>query len=494
MRPFEEGSCGRHRDDREAEREEQVDDGDGLHPSRESGTRIKHVFELATLVESLAMRPVTLIALLVGTISTLSIRGQAPSEGALDTAFHAFWSASSEGDREGAGRKIVAVGATFDEVAKRLKAGRAYGRQKTGRIELATRVGSVALDNVVEVPANYDPARAWPLRVSLHGGVGRQRPGPGEPPARPLNNRIASEGEIVLHPRAWFDSAWWTQDQVANLARLIDRVKHDYNVDESRIYVTGISDGGTGVYFLAMRYATPWAACVPLNGHPSVIANPDTGADGQLYSGNLANCPLRVVNGGRDRLYPAASVAPIIEMFKRTGATLQFQVYPEAGHDVSWWPEERSRFEAFLAAHPRLAHPEKISWETERTDRYSRFRWLVIDRLGTRASDVALEDVNTFSPIPIMERQLFDREKPSGRVDAARRGNAFDVRTRGVQAFTLLISPDVVDIEKPIRVTVNGRSVHDAIVKADVATLLKWAARDNDRAMTYGTELHVNVP
>jgi poly(3-hydroxybutyrate) depolymerase len=355
-------------------------------------------------------------------------------------------------------------------------------------------VGSTALDNVLDVPANYDPAKAWPLRVSLHGGVGRQPPGPADPPARPLNNRIVSDGELVLQPRAWFDSAWWTPDQLENLTRLIERVKRDYNVDESRVYVTGISDGGTGVYYLAMRYATPWAACMPLNGHPSVIANPDTGADGQLYPGNLFNCPLRIVNGGRDPLYPAGSVAPIIEMFKRTGAALQFQVYPDAGHDVSWWPQERARFEAFLAEHHRVAHPGKISWETERTDRYNRFRWLVIDRLGKRGSDVALADVNTFSPTPTMERQLFDREKPSGRVDVVRSGNAFDVRSRGVQAFTLLISPDVVDMSQQVRITVNGRSVQDAIVKKDVATLTKWAARDLDRTMLYGAEIHVTVP
>ena len=440
------------------------------------------------------MRYITLVAVLVAVASSGSLHLLAQSVTAVDAAFQQFWNANNEGEREAAGKKIAASAAPFDEVMKRLTAGRSYGRQKTGRIEMGTRVGSVALDNVVEVPANYDPARAWPLRISLHGGVGRQPPGPGEPPARPLSNRIVSDGEIVLHPRAWFDSAWWTHDQVLNLVGLIDRVKRDYNVDESRTYVTGISDGGTGVYFLAMRYATPWAACIPLNGHPSVIANPDTGADGQLYAGNLANCPLRIVNGGRDRLYPAASVAPIIEMFKRTGATMQFQVYPEAGHDVSWWPEERARFESFLAAHRRVAHPEKITWETERIDRYNRFRWLVIDRLGKRGSDTALDDVNTFSPVPIMERQLFDRDKPSGRVDAIRRGNSFDVRTRGVQAFTLLISPEVVDIGKPIRVTVNGKSVHDAVVKADVATLVRWAARDNDRGMVYGAELHINVP
>jgi len=440
------------------------------------------------------MRNLALIGVLLLATGIHPVGGQAPASSPLDAAMQAFWSAGGDGDREAAGRKIVATGTAFDDVLRRLKTGRSYRAQKTGRIDLPTRERGVALDNVVEIPADYDPARAWPMRVSLHGGVGRQPPGPGGAPARPLNNRIASDGEIVLHPRAWSDSAWWTPGQIDNLTKLLERVKRDYNVDESRVYVTGISDGGTGVYFLAMRDATPWAACMPLNGHPSVIANPDTGADGQLYSGNLFNCPLRIVNGGRDPLYPAASVAPIIEMFKRTGASMQFQVYPDAGHDVSWWPHERARYEAFLADHRRIAHPEKISWETERTDRYARFRWLVIDRLGKRGSDVALDDVNSFSPNALIERELFDRDKPSGRVDATRRGNSFDVKSRGVQAFTLLLSPDVVDFSKPVRVSVNGKPVHDAVIKPDVATLLRWASRDQDRTMLYGAELRISVP
>ena len=132
--------------------------------------------------------------------------------------------------------------------------------------------------------------------------------------------------------------------------------------------------------------------------------------------------------------------------------------------------------------------------ETERTDRYNRFRWLVIDRLGKRASDVALPDVNEFSPQPVMSVPLFEREKPSGRVDATRTGNRFDVKTRGVQALTLLLSPDVIDFDKAVQVTVNGRQVFAGTVKRDVAALLAWAARDNDRTMLYGAELHVAVP
>jgi hypothetical protein len=225
-----------------------------------------------------------------------------------------------------------------------------------------------------------------------------------------------------------------------------------------------------------------------------VLANPDTGVDGELFAGNLVNCPLHAVNGGRDRLYPAASVAPLIDMFKKGGIPIAWQVYPAANHDTSWWPDERARYEAFLSAHPRDPQPATISWETERTDRYNRFRWLVIDRLGTRSSDVALADVNEFAPTPAVKVALYDRVKPSGRVDITRVGNSFEAKSRGVQTFTLLLAPDVVDFSKPVRVTVNGRRAFEGAVVPDVGTLLSWAARDNDRTMLYGAELHVTVP
>jgi len=93
-----------------------------------------------------------------------------------------------------------------------------------------------------------------------------------------------------------------------------------------------------------------------------------------------------------------------------------------------------------------------------------------------------------------MERTLFERDKPSGRVDAVRHGNAVEVKTRGVQSFTLLLSPDVVDFGKPVRVTVNGKAAYTGAVTRNVATLVKWAARDMDRTMLYGAELHVTVP
>ena len=58
-------------------------------------------------------------------------------------------------------------------------------------------------------------------------------------------------------------------------------------------------------------------------------------------------------------------------------------------------------------------------------------------------------------------------------------------------AFTLLLSPDQFDLNRPVTVIVNGRPVFDGRVPRDVRTLVAWAARDNDRTMLFAAELHV---
>src|SRR4029450_11052911 len=115
--------------------------------------------------------PVAVICLSVATVVA-----QRPAPAAqLDAAMKAFWDAEDQGAAEKAAKQVAASGASFEDIRARVKAGRAYGKAKTGRIDLPTRDHGLALDNVLEVPADYDPARAWPLRVTLHGGAGRER-------------------------------------------------------------------------------------------------------------------------------------------------------------------------------------------------------------------------------------------------------------------------------------------------------------------------------
>jgi dienelactone hydrolase len=389
-----------------------------------------------------------------------------------------------QGRRTGGAAARVETDAAFDARWQTLKQGKAYGAQRTGRLQLRYPFDpDVEFENWVDVPAEYDPARRWPLRVQLHGGVGRPAPNavpPGQrrPPGGPPN-RIPGEPQIYAHPSGWAGAEWWHEAQVDNIVRLVTDLKARYNVDEARIYLTGISDGATGAYYLAMREPTLWSSVLPLNGSILVLRSASTGVHGELYGNNLVNKPLFVVNGELDPLYPVAQVEPHVAWFARLGVPHVFRPQPGAGHNTAWWPAEREHYERFV----RDPHPARLSWETERTDRFNRIHWLVIDRLGVAPSDSPLEDAGFFRHV-----------RPSGRVDILRDGNAFEARTRGVRAFTLLLSPDVVDFSTPVTVTVNGRMAYRGRVAKSLATLDKWAARDHDRTMLYGAEIAVVVP
>lgn len=415
-------------------------------------------------------------------------------QSATDALFETFFAAENPAGAQAAADQLVAARVGFDAAYARLQQGRFYGDEKRGEYSMRWKSKSGPFfNNVVDVPADYDPARKWQLRVQLHGGVGRPSPN-AQPPGRAgapgggangrAPNRIAGEKQIYLHPSGWAAAQWWDEEQVDNIMRAVDALKRKYNIDETKIYITGISDGGTGVYYMALKEPNLWSSYLPLNGSLAVIRSPDNGADGEMHGNNLINAPLYVVNGENDPLYPVAQVEPHVKWLTGMGVTLKFRPQAGAVHNTAWWPTEREPFETFVREHPRAAHPTSLSWETERVDRFNRNRWLQIDRLRTDASrQTELKDLGFF-------RHL----EPSGRVDITKNANTFDAIVRDVAAFTLLLSPGAVDFGQPVTVTVNGKQVFRGAVKKDLPTLLRWAARDNDRTVLYGAELKIAVP
>lgn len=444
-------------------------------------------------------------------LAALAMPVVAQPQASIDKAFDAYWHADNPKEAAKAATKVLASGADFDAIWRRLRQGRIYKKEKTGEFLIRYPAGAIGIfDNRVEVPADYDPSQTMPLRVQLHGGVNRRRQGgrggadiEGDPSAdgreggaiggqaanltspdrRAGPNRIAGEPQIYVYPTGWVDAPWWSAVQIDNIMRVVDTLSRRYNIDESQVYLTGISDGGTGAYYIGMREATRWSAVMPLNGSIIVLGNPAIGAEGELFPNNLVNTPMYIVNGGRDPLYPVANVMTHLPWFKGLGIDVTFRPQMEAGHDTSWWPTERAPYEAFVHAHRREPYPNRLSWETERVDRFNRARWLVMDALGPASSDTAMPSAG-----------YFKHSLPSGRVDVERNGNAFEAHTRGVKAFRLLLSPDVVDFAKPVTVMVNGKAVFEGLVTKDPAVLLAWHARDNDRTMLYGAEMKVVVP
>ena len=402
-----------------------------------------------------------------------------------DAAFQKFWAADSPASAARAASDIEKSKITFDEALKRLKAGRSYSAQKTGVVPGKTRVNNTDHFYSINVPATYDPAKKYQVRFQLHGGVGGRTSN--QPTGTGQIGQLAGDTEqIYVLPYAWDVAGWWTDDQVLNLAAIVDSLKRTYNIDENRVVVSGVSDGGTGAYWIAMRDTTPYASFTPLNGFIMVLANSEID-DGKVYPGNLRNKPMFVINGGKDRLYPTSIVEPYTRYFMKNAVDIEYHPQPDGEHNTRWWPEMKGPYEKFVTEHPRQPHPARISWEAS-DPAHARAHWLVIDQFGTAPGERTMQDLNMMEGDP-----LFDHPKPSGRVDLIRKGNTVEATTHGVTAFTLLLSTDEFDFTQPIRVLANGRELYNARVQPNLSTLLKWAARDNDRTMLYGAEIKISL-
>ncbi len=370
---------------------------------------------------------------------------------------------------------------TFAAAHARLQQGPAYSADvPRGRLE-RTRANRDGREHryVLIVPDDYDPSRRYPVAVYLHGGIFRPTPEAGGTWWRNYDV-ITGHDRIAIVPASWGESLWWEASQVENLRGILSDVKRTYNVDENRVVVFGQSDGGTGAYFLAFRDTTPWAAFLPFIGDPRVLLNPANRSDGDVHLANLTNKPLFIVNAEEDRLYPVRQILPFLGALENVRADFEFKAKP-GGHSTSWWPEEEDNIERFVAAHARSPHPERVFWATERTDRYNRAHWLVIEELGELAGDETRSHLASVTM------------GAAGIVDARREGNTVTLSAYGVRRLRLLISPDAFDLSQPVRVLANGATVFEGTVSADVATLRKWAAVDEDRTMLYAAELPIEL-
>jgi poly(3-hydroxybutyrate) depolymerase len=332
------------------------------------------------------------LALALALTAGFARRSAAQSSG-VDAAFAAFWAAPSPDAAAKLIDPIARAGVTFDEAWRRLQRGRPYAARETGVQQLQNRTSDgVEHHYAVTVPDGYDPARTYQVRIQLHGGVGGRTTN--APVGTGAIGALAGAEQIYVVPYAWAEQPWWGNDQVLNLAAIVDHLKRLYNVDENRVVLSGVSDDGTGAYFVAMRETTPFASVLPLNGYLLVLALRGID-DGLIFVNNLRNKPIFAVNGGRDPLYPTRVVDPTIEHLKRVGVSVDYHPQPNAAHNTAWWPEVKDTFERFVREHPRTPLPDTLTWEMGNSADFNRAHWLVLDKLGAAKSDAkALADPN----------------------------------------------------------------------------------------------------
>jgi len=193
---------------------------------------------------------------------------------------------------------------------------------KSGQTAKVFASDSTTLQYLLYLPKNFQEEKsAFPLIMFLHGSGERgsdielvKMHGP---------PKLAEEKEfpfIIVSPQCPAGQRW----DIGLLNKLLDDVISKYNVDKSRVYLTGLSMGGFGTWAFASRYPGKVAAIAPIcgGGDPGNVAN-------------IKNIPVWVFHGAKDSAVPLSRSEEMVKALREAGGFVTFTVYPEAGHD-SW--------------------------------------------------------------------------------------------------------------------------------------------------------------
>lgn len=139
---------------------------------------------------------------------------------------------------------------------------------QTGFLDRSVTVGNRAYHYQVYVPADYQSKANWPAILFLHGAGERGNDGllqtnVGLAPAIRLN--ATRYPAIVVFPQVPLDSQWVGTPADMALAALTQTMR-EFHVDPSRVYLTGLSMGGHGTWYVAYRHPELFAAIVPICG------------------------------------------------------------------------------------------------------------------------------------------------------------------------------------------------------------------------------------
>ncbi|HRU01414.1 MAG TPA: PHB depolymerase family esterase [Victivallales bacterium] len=156
------------------------------------------------------------------------------------------------------------------------------------------------------IPEGYNNTKFVPLLIVLHGGLGNAEIM--EKLTCKEFNRLADKYTfIVVYPngigRHWNDGRTQVKykphrekiDDVAFIATLIENLKKSYNIDTTRVYATGISNGAFMCFRLAIELSDRIAAIAPVAA--SLIVEYQNKAPSRPV-------PLLIINGVDDPFVP----------------------------------------------------------------------------------------------------------------------------------------------------------------------------------------------
>jgi predicted peptidase len=189
-------------------------------------------------------------------------------------------------------------------------------------------------------PIVYDPSQKYPLVLLLHGS-GES----GDDNTAQMMHGVAEFATddsrrdfpcFVVTPQCPKKKSWWNSKRKPDepdpgptepmqlVIELLDALPREFSIDTRRLYVTGLSMGGYGVWDLIQRFPEKFAAAAPICG----------GGDPR-QAGRLVRIPIWVFHGGADEGNHPQMSREMVAAIRKAGGKPLYTEYPGVPHN-SW--------------------------------------------------------------------------------------------------------------------------------------------------------------
>jgi predicted esterase len=239
------------------------------------------------------------------------------------------------------------------------------------------------------LPKNYDSARKYPLVVSLHGAESNHRlnlrrvfgqgnrPGESDNEASRYFPRLPDVEFIVATPLARGTMGYQGIAE-RDVYDVLANVRARFNIDEDRIYLTGLSMGGGGALWLGLTRPDIWAAIAPVCPYPP--------AETAGLAGNGLKIPMKIFQGKLDPIVKPESVRQWQKRLTEAGVRSEYVEYPTVRHNAWDYAYKDAAIFEWFSQFRRVEFPEHVRFAA-RDYAHSSAYWVRFDNLtpGTTA-------------------------------------------------------------------------------------------------------------
>jgi len=320
----------------------------------------------------------------------------------------------------------------------------------------------------VALPPEYDPYRLYPAIVTLRGArttcqqqldfwsgeVGRSGSRMGQGSRR---------GYIVIAPD-WAGEGqsrygFTLREHAAVLGSLRDACKR-FSIDTDRVFLTGHAMGGDAAWDIGLAHPDFWAGVIPFDARRDRYI--------EHYTENAALVPFYFVNGELDG--DKMSYNPLVwDRYLGSSKINRFNVtvVEFLGRGNEPFADEILRIYDWMGRLRRNFFPKEFKAVTMRPgDNY--FWWVELRQLPAKA----MVDPSYWPPV----RGTHPAEM-TGKIGAQ---NAISVST-GAGQVTVWLSPEMIDIDRKLTITVNGHRLTGKAPVPEVSTILEDVRTRGDR-------------